>query len=140
MRIKLNGLKKSAWVFCFSGNSCGNCDAEALNLSSARFDAERLGIVFTDSARGADMLLVSGAVGRQAAARLKKLYEQTTKPCVVVAVGACALGEGIFKAGYSGLSATDKIIPVDVHIPGCPPRPQAIIRGILKALEKTKHA
>ncbi|MDF2954574.1 MAG: hypothetical protein OD815_000190 [Candidatus Alkanophagales archaeon MCA70_species_2] len=116
--------------------SCNNCDIEIIAALTPRFDVERFGILLEGSARHADILLVTGFVSKQSVKRLKRVYEQTPEPKLVVAVGACACSGGIFKDSYNMAGPVDKIIPVDVYIGGCPPRPQAIIDGIVAALEK----
>lgn len=103
-----------------------------------RFDIERFGITLVGSIRHADILLVTGVVTKKIAPRLIKVYDQAPKPCLVVAIGACACGQGIFKDGYNTHTPVDKVIPVDVYVPGCPPKPEAMILGIFKAIEKVK--
>ncbi|RLG39332.1 MAG: hydrogenase [Candidatus Alkanophagales archaeon] len=133
--IKLS-RKKSPWAFHINTGSCNNCDIEIIAALTPRFDVERFGILLEGSARHADILLVTGFVSKQSVKRLKRVYEQTPEPKLVVAVGACACSGGIFKDSYNMAGPVDKIIPVDVYIGGCPPRPQAIIDGIVAALEK----
>lgn len=138
MSLKLKALTKSAWVFHLATGSCNNCDIEILDMLTPRFDVERFGILLVGSIRHADALLVTGAVSRKAAPRLKRLYEQIPKPCLVIAFGACACGQGIFKGSYNMPKAVDEYIPVDVYIPGCPPKPEAMILGVVKALSKLR--
>ena len=116
--------------------SCNACDYEINALNNPFNDIERLGISFVASPRHADMLLVTGAAVRNMQLALAKTYNATPDPKLVVAVGACACSGGIFRGTYAAGDGIDKIVPVDVYIPGCPPRPQAIIYGILKALER----
>jgi len=139
MKLKVRALTKSPWVFHICTGSCNNCDIEILDLLTPRFDLERFGILLVGSIRHADVLLVTGAVSRKAAPRLKRLYEQAPKPCLVVAIGSCALGQGIFKGSYNMPQPLDKYIPVDAYIPGCPPKPEAMIMGIVKLLNKLKE-
>jgi Ni,Fe-hydrogenase III small subunit len=94
--------------------------------------------VLVGSPRHADVLLCTGIVNKKCVERVKEVYKQTAKPCVVVAIGACACSGGIFREGYQMGGPLDKIIPVDVYIPGCPPKPEAMIAGIVKVLEKLK--
>jgi len=138
MSIKAKILAKSLWAFHVSAGSCNNCDIEILDLLTPRFDIERFGVVLVGSVRHADLLLVTGVVTKKIAPRLIKLYEQAPKPCIVIAFGACALGQGIFKGSYNMYLPVDKVIPVDVYVPGCPPKPEAMIQGIMKAMEKVK--
>lgn len=116
--------------------SCNGCDSEINALSNPFNDIERLGINFVASPRHADMLLVTGTGTRNMQRALVKTYNATPDPKLVVAVGACACSGGIFKDTYATSNGIDGIVPVDVYIPGCPPRPQAIIYGILKALDR----
>ncbi len=134
--IRRWGLKKSPWVFHVSVSSCNNCDIEILDALTPRFDPERLGVVLVGSPRHADVLLVTGVVNRMCVDRLLRVYTETAKPCLVVGVGTCACGIGIFQDGYNTAGPLDRHIPVDVYIPGCPPKPEAIILGIAKLLAK----
>jgi len=134
--IKKWGLKKSPWVFHLNTGACNNCDIEILDCLTPRFDLERFGVQLVTTPRHADVLLVTGPVTRQALPRLKHVYEQVAKPCLVVAVGTCACSCGIFDGSYHVAGPLDKIIPVDVYLPGCPPKPEAIILGVRKALNK----
>ena len=116
--------------------SCNGCDYEINSLSNPFNDIERLGIHFVASPRHADMLLVTGTLTKNMELALLKTYNATPDPKLVVAVGACAISGGIFREAYAAGNGIASVIPVDVFIPGCPPRPQAIIYGILKALSK----
>src|SRR5207249_10504262 len=123
--------------------SCNGCEIEIVNLNSPVYDLERFGIHFVASPRHADMLLVTGPVTRNMELALKKTYDATPEPRLVVAVGACGCSGGIFGVNYASLGGVDSTIPVDVYIPGCPPRPQALLHGILLAVgrlgEKLYH-
>jgi len=99
-----------------------------------RYDVERLGVLLEPSPRHADVLLATGVVTRQCADRLKRIYEQMPKPKSVVAIGACACSGGVFEGNYNVIGGVDKIIPVDSYVPGCAPKPEAIIDGIAKLL------
>jgi len=138
MNLKMKALKKSLWVYHVSGGSCNNCDIEVLDCLTPRFDIERFGMVLVGSPRHADALLCTGIVNKKCVERVKEVYAQTAKPCVVVAIGACACTGGIFREGPQMGGPLDKLIPVDVYIPGCPPKPEAMIAGIVKLLEKLK--
>jgi Ni,Fe-hydrogenase III small subunit/formate hydrogenlyase subunit 6/NADH:ubiquinone oxidoreductase subunit I len=116
--------------------SCNGCDYEINSLNNPFNDIERLGINFVASPRHADMLLVTGTATRNMQLALAKTYNATPDPKLVVAVGACACSGGIFKDTYTTSNGIDCIVPVDVYVPGCPPRPQAILYGILKALDR----
>jgi NADH-quinone oxidoreductase B subunit len=135
----MNGLKKwarvnSPWVLHFNSGSCNGCDIEILATLTPRFDVERLGIKLQASPRQADILLVTGPVTRQARERLLRIYEQMPDPKFVVAIGSCALSGGVFQGCYNVMDGVDKVIPVNAFIPGCPPRPEAIIDGVVKLL------
>jgi Ni,Fe-hydrogenase III small subunit len=136
MNLKLKALTKSPWVFHLACSPCNNCDIEILDVLTPRYDVERFGIMLVGSARHADVLLVTGIPNKKTAQRVKKIYEQTAKPCVVVAVGTCACGKGIFKDSYNSPCSLDEILPVGVYIPGCPPKPEAIIMGVVKLIKK----
>ncbi|MFA5976342.1 MAG: NADH-quinone oxidoreductase subunit NuoB [Elusimicrobiota bacterium] len=140
MGAKLTALLKSPWVFHLSTGSCNNCDIEVLDCLTPRFDIERFGMLLAGSIKHADVLLVTGSANRKSMERVKKLYDQVPKPCLVVAIGECALSRGLFIQSYNCPVPIDKIIPVDVYIPGCPPRPEAIIAGVVKLIEKVKNA
>ncbi|MFH1784592.1 MAG: NADH-quinone oxidoreductase subunit NuoB [bacterium] len=138
MSMKLKALLKSPWVFHLSTGSCNNCDIEILDCLTPRFDVERFGMLLVGSIKHADVLLVTGSCNRQSVERLKRLYEQVPKPCLVVAIGECSLSRGMFIHSYNCPLPLDKIIPVDAYIPGCPPKPEAIISGVVKLVEKIK--
>jgi Ni,Fe-hydrogenase III small subunit len=116
--------------------SCNGCDYEINALNNPFNDIERFGIHFVASPRHADMLLVTGCASRNMELALLKTYEATPDPKLVVAVGSCACSGGIFQNTYATRNGIDSIVPVDVYIPGCPPRPQALLYGILKAIGK----
>lgn len=118
--------------------SCNGCDYEINALNNPFNDIERLGISFVASPRHADMLLVTGTATRNMQLALAKTYNATPDPKLVVAVGACACSGGIFRDSYATSNGIDSIIPVDVYVPGCPPRPQAIMYGLLKAIDRIK--
>jgi NADH-quinone oxidoreductase B subunit len=135
----MNGLKKwarisSPWVLHFNSGSCNGCDIEILATLTPRFDVERLGIKLQASPRQADILLCTGPVTRQARERLLRIYEQMPEPKYVVAIGSCAITGGVFQGCYNVMDGIDRVIPVDAYIPGCPPRPEAIIDGVVKLL------
>lgn len=128
--------KKSPWVLHFNSGACNGCDIEVVALLTPRYDVERFGILLEPSPRHADVLMVTGVVTRQCADRLKLIHEQMPSPKSVVAIGACACSGGVFEGNYNVLGGADKVIPVDVYIPGCPPKPEAMIDGIAKLLSQ----
>lgn len=138
MSVKLKALLKSPWVFHLSTGSCNNCDIEILDCLTPRFDIERFGMLLAPSIKHADVLLVTGSGNRKSMERVKKLYEQMPKPGLVVAIGECSMSRGMFIHSYNCPVPIDKVIPVDVYIPGCPPKPEAIIAGVVKLIEKLK--
>lgn len=116
--------------------SCNGCEIEITGLTSPVYDSERFGIHFVASPRHADMLLVTGPVTRNMEVPLRKTYEATPDPKLVVAVGDCAQTCGVFAGSYAIIGSVDKVIPVDVFVTGCPPEPTDILRGILAALDR----
>jgi Ni,Fe-hydrogenase III small subunit/formate hydrogenlyase subunit 6/NADH:ubiquinone oxidoreductase subunit I len=114
--------------------SCNGCEIEVVGLNSPVYDVERFGIHFVASPRHADMLLVTGPVSRNMELALRKTYEAIPGPRLVVAVGACGCSGGIFGQNYATLGGVDKVVPVDVYVPGCPPNPHALLQGILTAI------
>ncbi|MCU0652458.1 MAG: NADH-quinone oxidoreductase subunit NuoB [Candidatus Omnitrophica bacterium] len=138
MNFKTKALTKSIWVFHISAGSCNNCDIEILDLLTPRYDVERFGIQLVGSIRHADVLLITGTMNRKAAPLVKKIYAQAPKPCIVVAVGQCALSQHMFRDSYNVGEPLDKALPVDLYIPGCPPKPEAMIAGIVKLVDKIR--
>jgi Ni,Fe-hydrogenase III small subunit len=116
--------------------SCNGCEIEISGLTSPVYDSERFGIHFVASPRHADMLLVTGPVTRNMEIPLRKTYEATPDPKLVVAVGDCARTCGVFKGSYAVAGSVDSVIPVDVFVHGCPPEPADILRGILTAINQ----
>jgi Ni,Fe-hydrogenase III small subunit/formate hydrogenlyase subunit 6/NADH:ubiquinone oxidoreductase subunit I len=129
-------LGRSLHIREVDAGSCNGCEVEIVGLSSPVYDIERFGIHFVASPRHADMLLVTGPVTRNMELALRKTYDATPEPRLVVAVGACGCSGGIFGVNYASLGGVDSTIPVDVYVPGCPPRPQALLHGILLAVER----
>ena len=127
-------LGRSLAIREVDAGSCNGCEVEITALNNPVYDLERLGIHFVASPRHADMLLVTGPVTRNMELALLKTYRATPEPKVVVAVGACGISGGIFGRTYATVGGVDRVVPVDVFIPGCPPRPQALIHGILLAV------
>lgn len=138
MGIKLNALTKSLWVFHLAASPCNNCDIEILDALTPRHDIERFGMLLVGSIKHADIILVTGYVNQKSVIRLKRLYDQAPKPCLVVAVGGCACTGGMFRDGYYYAGPVDKVVPVDAYIPGCPPQPEALIDAVVKVINKLK--
>ena len=120
--------------------SCNGCELEIVALNNPIYDIERFGIHFVASPRHADMLLVTGPVTRNMELALRKTYDATPEPRLVVAVGACGCSGGIFGQNYATCGGVDSVIPVDVYIPGCPPNPHALLHGILVAIGRLDPA
>jgi Ni,Fe-hydrogenase III small subunit len=120
--------------------SCNGCEIEIIGLMSPVYDSERFGIHFVASPRHADLLLVTGPVTRNMEVPLRKTYDATPAPKLVVAVGDCARTCGVFKGSYAVAGSVDQIVPVDVFVDGCPPEPTDILRGILAALGRGPRA
>lgn len=129
-------LAKSLWVFHISGSPCNNCDIEILDLITPKYDVERLGIKLVGSIRHADVLLVTGVFNEKVAPKIKKIYEQAPKPIFVVAIGSCPSSGTVFKNSYNIVEDRESVIPIDMYIPGCPPKPEAMIEGVAKLMEK----
>jgi Ni,Fe-hydrogenase III small subunit/formate hydrogenlyase subunit 6/NADH:ubiquinone oxidoreductase subunit I len=133
-RIK-GRLGRSLHVRQVDAGSCNGCELEIIATTNPVFDLERFGIHFVASPRHADVLLVTGPVTRNMEIALRRTYEATPEPRVVVAVGACGCSGGIFGDGtYASLGGVDRVLPVDVYVPGCPPRPHAVLNGLLVAM------
>lgn len=137
-KLFVTALTKAAWVSHMNAGSCNGCDIEIVAALSPRYDLERFGILLQGSPRHADVLLCTGSVTRAMAPRLREIYDQMANPKVVVAIGGCGIDGGVFHNCYNSLGGIDKIIPVDLYIPGCPPRPEAIAFGVYKFLQKLK--
>lgn len=136
MGLKEKILTKSLYIFHLSSGSCNNCDIEILDCLTPRYDLERFGIVLVGSVKHADVILCTGSANRLCIPRIKKLYDQMPKPGFVVAWGACGSSRGLFKDSYNTGLPLDEIIPVDAYIPGCPPKPEAVIAGLMKLKAK----
>ncbi|MGE5351413.1 MAG: NADH-quinone oxidoreductase subunit B family protein [Acidobacteriota bacterium] len=128
-------LAKSIWIFHLSASPCNNCDIEILDLLTPKYDLERFGVRLVGSIRHADVILLSGVINQKVAPKVKKLYEQAPKPCFVVGVGTCPASGCCFKNSYNIVKDRTEVIPVDLYIPGCPPKPEAMIDGVVKLVE-----
>jgi Ni,Fe-hydrogenase III small subunit/ferredoxin len=127
-------LGRSLAIRQVDAGSCNGCELEINALNNPVHDIERFGIHFVASPRHADMLLVTGPVTRNMERALRKTYAAAPEPKLVVAVGACGISGGIFGTNYATRGGVDQVLPVDVYIPGCPPRPEALLHGILLAV------
>lgn len=137
-------VSKSPWLLHYDGSSCNGCDIEVLACLTPVYDVERFGIINTGNPKHADIFLITGGINKQNEPVVKQIYEQMPNPKVVVAVGICACNGGIFKDCYNILGGVDTTIPVDIYVPGCAARPEAIMDGVVKAIalldEKRKQA
>lgn len=125
---------KSPWIIHYNASSCNGCDIEILAALTPVYDVERFGIINTGNPAHADILLITGSVNEQNKEVVKNIYEQIPEPKVVVAVGICASSGGVFRDCYNVCGGVDMVIPVDVYVPGCSVRPEALIEGVVKAL------
>ncbi len=132
-------LGRSLAIREVDAGSCNGCEVEITALNNPVYDLDRLGIHFVASPRHADMLLVTGPVTRNMEFALAKAYRATPDPKVVVAVGACGISGGIFGKNYAIVGGVDQVVPVDVFVPGCPPRPHALLYGILLAVGRMEE-
>jgi len=136
--IKTWARINSPWAVHYNSGSCNGCDIEILATLTPRYDIERFGIKLQGSPRHADILICTGPVTRQSRDRLLRVYEQMPEPKFVVAVGSCSISGGVFEGCYNIIGGIAEVIPVNVFIPGCPPRPEAIIYGVVQLLEGLK--
>jgi len=127
-------FKKSVWVYHVNAGGCNGCDIEILDALTPYYDVERFGIKLVHTPRHADALLVAGPVTRQVRERLLNVYEATPDPKLVIGVGSCAMGGGIWHNSYATLGGLGNVLPVAIYVPGCPPRPEAILYGVAQAL------
>lgn len=127
-------FRRSLTIRQVDAGSCNGCELEIHAVSNSFYNCERFGILFTASPRFADMLLVTGPVSHNMEIALKRTYDATPTPKLVVAVGDCGCTGGIFGESYASLGGVGKVIPVDAYIPGCPPTPLSLLQGILKAV------
>jgi membrane-bound hydrogenase subunit mbhJ len=138
MRLS-KSFNRSLWVFHFNSGSCNGCDIEIVGALTPRYDPERFGVRLVGSPKHADVLLVTGPVVHDMADRLRRVYEQMPDPKVVMCVGTCGQSGGVFYDSYNLDGPVGDVIPVDVFVPGCPPRPEAIIHGVVKAIAKLER-
>ena len=133
-------LGQALTIRMVDAGSCNGCELEINALGNPYYNIEGLGIRFVASPRHADMLLVTGPVSRNMATALRRTYEATPEPKLVVAVGDCGCDGGIFGESYASLGPVSSVIPVDVWVPGCPPAPIEILRGILTAVRRCRSS
>lgn len=143
MQKVMDGLRawariNSPWVIHYNSGSCNGCDIEILATLTPRYDLERFGVKLQGSPRHADVLLATGPVTLQSRDRLLRIYEQMPDPKFVVAIGSCGLSGGVFHGCYNIVGSIDEVLPVSAYIPGCPPRPEAIIQGVVALLQSLK--
>jgi len=139
----MGAFSKSPWIIHYDGSSCNGCDIEVLAVLMPRFDVERFGVVNTGNPRHADILLLTGSINEQNLPVVKNIYDQMPDPKVVLAVGICATSGGIFRECYNVLGGADKAVPVDLYVPGCAVRPEALIDAVVQAvgiLEKKRES
>jgi NADH-quinone oxidoreductase B subunit len=129
-------LGRSLSIREVDAGSCNGCELEIHALNNAFYDLERFGLRFVASPRHADVLMVTGPVTKNMAQALRRTYDATPDPKWVVAVGDCAADGGIFSGSYAVVGGVDQIVPVDLHIRGCPPRPVQLLSGLLALLER----
>ena len=127
----------SIWPMGF-GLAC--CAIEMMATGASRYDLDRMGVIFRPSPRQSDLMIVAGTVTLKMATRVKRLYEQMPEPKYVIAMGCCATSGGPYwQHGYHVLKGVDRVVPVDVYVPGCPPRPESLMEGIIKLQEKIRQ-
>jgi NADH-quinone oxidoreductase B subunit len=127
---------KSPWILHLNSGACNACDIEVVAALTPRFDLERLGVLLKATPRHADVLISTGPVTRQMKDRIIRIYDQTPDPKFVIAVGACAMSGCVYRGAYNVMGGLDQVIPVNVYVPGCPARPDAILDGVVKLLGK----
>ncbi len=131
---------KSLWVYHCNAGACNGCDIEVIDVLTPYYDAERFGIRLVGSPRHADVILISGPVTRQVAPALQRLIDAVPQPRLIMAIGSCACGGGSWFDSYALLGGADKAVHVDYYVPGCPPRPEAILYGVAVALGLVKKS
>ncbi len=128
--------RRSAWLFHFNAGSCNGCDIELIACLTPRYDVEQVGIRLEGSPRHADVLCVSGPVTRATRAALETIFQQMPEPKAVVAIGSCPATCNVFAGSPLIAGPLDQIVPVDIYVPGCPPRPHMVIEGISQAIDR----
>ena len=138
-KLVVDALTNSPFVGHLNCGSCNGCDIEIVAALTPRFDIERFGIVLQGTPRHCDVLLCTGPVTRQMEPRVRRLYDQMPEPKFMVAVGSCACTGHIYQEAYNHCGGLDKVVPVAAYIPGCPPRPEAIVEGVIKLIIKARQ-
>ena len=131
----IHALKRSIWAFHMNTGSCNACDIETLALLTPRYDVERFGIKLVGTPRHADLLLVTGTMTVKIRDHVRRVYEQVPDPKLVMVIGSCGMTKGVFQDTYAMAGPVDRFLPVAVYVPGCPPRPEAIIFGVQRLWE-----
>ncbi|MGA2362018.1 MAG: NADH-quinone oxidoreductase subunit NuoB [Candidatus Aminicenantales bacterium] len=127
---------KSPWILHLNSGACNACDIEIVAALTPRFDVERFGVLLKATPRHADVIVASGPVTRQIKDRIIRIYDQVPDPKFVIAVGACAMSGCVYRGAYNIMGGIDQVIPVNVYVPGCPARPDAILDAVVKLLGK----
>ena len=130
----MTSISWSPWLLHYDGSSCNGCDIEVLACLTPVYDVERFGVINTGNPKHADILLITGGINYQNEPVVRQIYKQMPNPKVVVAVGICACDGGIFKECYNIKGGVDTVLPVDIFVPGCAARPEAIIDGVVQAV------
>lgn len=131
----MSSLSRSPWIMHYDASSCNGCDIEVVACLTPLYDVERLGVINTGNPKHADILLITGSVNEQNKEVIQNIYAQMPDPKVVVAVGICATSGGIFAECYNVAGGINKILPVDVYVPGCAARPESVIDGVVASLK-----
>ena len=129
----------SPWLIHFNAGACNASDIEVVADLTPTYDVERFGALLKGTPRHADVMVVTGSVPRKNAPRLKRIYDQMPEPKFVVAIGSCAISGGVFQDCYNVMEGVDKIIPVNAYVVGCPPKPEAILDGVVKLLKSAGY-
>jgi Ni,Fe-hydrogenase III small subunit len=125
--------RRSPWIYCLCTGSCNGCDIEIAACLGPRYDPEQIGVLRQGSPKHADILLVTGPLTLRTAEALRDIYSQIPAPRAVVAVGSCPASGNVFAGSPSVMGSVEQVVPVDLYVPGCPPRPQAILQACLQA-------